>query len=122
MALISSIVSVRPAPVWKTRPLSLELTLLSLSLLIVAVALMVEGTSLGNWFTGEFDNERGGFRRQGLANSFLNRCLPDSTSFISVSGRKPRREDTDLYLGPEFSRTRSPIYGWVMSSQPAAST
>ena len=42
-------------PVWKTRPLALGLTLLSGSLLIVAVALMVEGTSLGNWFTGEFD-------------------------------------------------------------------
>ena len=42
-------------PVWKTRPLALGLTLLSGSLLIAAVALMVEGTSLGNWFTGEFD-------------------------------------------------------------------
>ena len=42
-------------PVWKTRPLALGLTLLSGSLLIVAVTFMVEGTSLGNWFTGEFD-------------------------------------------------------------------
>jgi membrane protein len=42
-------------PVWKTRPLALGLTLLAGSLLVVAVALMVEGTYLGTWFTGEFD-------------------------------------------------------------------
>jgi len=42
-------------PVWKTRPLALGLTLLAGSLLVVAVGLMVEGTSLGTWFTGEFD-------------------------------------------------------------------
>ncbi len=42
-------------PVWKTRPLALGLTLLSGSLLIAAVALMVEGTCLGKWFTGEFN-------------------------------------------------------------------
>jgi membrane protein len=42
-------------PVWKTRPLALGLTLLAGSLLVVAVGLMVEGTSLGTWFTGKFD-------------------------------------------------------------------
>lgn len=42
-------------PVWKTRPLALGLTLLSGSLLVIAVALMVEGTYLGKWFTSEFD-------------------------------------------------------------------
>jgi len=42
-------------PVWKTRPLALGLTLLAGSLLVVAVGLMVEETSLGTWFTGEFD-------------------------------------------------------------------
>jgi membrane protein len=42
-------------PVWKTRPLALGLTLLAGSLLVVAVGLMVEGTHLGTWFTGEFD-------------------------------------------------------------------
>jgi membrane protein len=41
-------------PVWKTRPLALGLTLLAGSLLIFAVGLMVEGTSLGAWFTSEF--------------------------------------------------------------------
>ena len=41
-------------PVWKTRPLALGLTLLAGSLLVVALGLMVEGTSLGTWFTGEF--------------------------------------------------------------------
>src|ERR1700756_276955 len=41
-------------PVWKTRPLALGLTLLAGSLLLVAVGLMVEGTSLGIWFTGRF--------------------------------------------------------------------
>ena len=42
-------------PVWKTRPLALGLTLLAGSLLVVAVGLMVEGTNLGTWFTGQFD-------------------------------------------------------------------
>ncbi len=42
-------------PVWKTRPIALGLTLLAGSLLLVAVGLMVEGTSLGLWFTGRFD-------------------------------------------------------------------
>jgi membrane protein len=42
-------------PVWKTRPIALALTLLAGSLLLVAVGLMVEGTSLGTWFTGRFD-------------------------------------------------------------------
>jgi len=42
-------------PVWKTRPLALGLTLLAGSLLVVAVGLMVEGTYLGTWFTGEFN-------------------------------------------------------------------
>jgi membrane protein len=42
-------------PVWKTRPIALGLTLLAGSLLLVAVAFMVEGTSLGVWFTGRFD-------------------------------------------------------------------
>jgi membrane protein len=42
-------------PVWKTRPIALALTLLAGSLLLVAVGLMVEGTSLGSWFTGRFD-------------------------------------------------------------------
>jgi membrane protein len=42
-------------PVWKTRPLALGLTLLAGSLLVVAVGLMVEGTNVGTWFTGEFD-------------------------------------------------------------------
>src|ERR1700734_1205081 len=41
-------------PVWKTRPIALGLTLLAGSLLLVAVGLMVEGTSLGLWFTGRF--------------------------------------------------------------------
>ena len=41
-------------PVWKTRPIALGLTLLAGSLLLVAVGLMVEGTSLGVWFTGRF--------------------------------------------------------------------
>ena len=41
-------------PVWKNRPLALGLTLLAGSLLVVAVGLMVEGTSLGTWFTGKF--------------------------------------------------------------------
>jgi membrane protein len=42
-------------PVWKTRPIALGLTLLAGSLLVVGVGLMVEGTYLGTWFTGEFD-------------------------------------------------------------------
>src|ERR1700731_3734611 len=42
-------------PVWKTRPIALGLTLLAGSLLLVAVGLMVEGTSLGIWFTTRFD-------------------------------------------------------------------
>jgi membrane protein len=41
-------------PVWKTRPIALGLTLLAGSLLLVAAGLMVEGTSLGVWFTGRF--------------------------------------------------------------------
>jgi membrane protein len=42
-------------PVWKTRPIALALTLLAGSLLLVAVGLMVEGTSVGTWFTSRFD-------------------------------------------------------------------
>src|ERR1041385_3809644 len=42
-------------PVWKTRPLALGLTLLAGSLLVVALALMIEGTYLGTWFTSEFN-------------------------------------------------------------------
>jgi membrane protein len=42
-------------PVWKTRPIALGLTLVAGSLLLVAVVLMVEGTSLGTWFTERFD-------------------------------------------------------------------
>jgi membrane protein len=42
-------------PVWKTRPIALGLTLFSGSLLLIAVALMVEGTHLGTWLTGRFD-------------------------------------------------------------------
>jgi membrane protein len=42
-------------PVWKIRPIALGLTLLAGSLLLVAVGLMVEGTSLGIWFTTRFD-------------------------------------------------------------------
>jgi membrane protein len=42
-------------PVWKTRPIALGLTLLAGSLLLVAVALMVEGTHFGIWFEGKFD-------------------------------------------------------------------
>jgi membrane protein len=42
-------------PVWKTRPIALGLTLLAGSLLLVAVGLMVEGTSLGIWFTSRLD-------------------------------------------------------------------
>ena len=42
-------------PVWKTRPLALGLTTVAGSLLVVAVGLMVEGTLLGTWFTGEFN-------------------------------------------------------------------
>ena len=42
-------------PVWKTRPIALGLTLVAGSLLLVAVGLMVEGTSLGTWFTERFN-------------------------------------------------------------------
>ena len=42
-------------PVWKTRPIALGLTLLAGSLLLVAVGLMVEGTSVGIWFTTRLD-------------------------------------------------------------------
>ncbi len=41
-------------PVWKTRPIALGLTLLSGSLLLVAVGLMVEGTHFGTWSTARF--------------------------------------------------------------------
>ena len=41
--------------VWKTRPIALGLTLLTGSLLLVAVGLIVEGTYLGTWFTSRFD-------------------------------------------------------------------
>jgi membrane protein len=41
-------------PVWKTRPIALGLTLFAGSLLLVAVALMVEGTHFGTWLTGRF--------------------------------------------------------------------
>ncbi len=42
-------------PVWKMRPIALVLTLVAGSLLLVAVGLMVEGTSLGTSFTEKFD-------------------------------------------------------------------
>jgi membrane protein len=42
-------------PVWKTRPIALGLTLLAGSLLLLAVGLMVEGTSLEIWFTARFE-------------------------------------------------------------------
>jgi membrane protein len=42
-------------PVWKTRPIALGLTMLAGSLLLVAVGLMVEGTSFGVWATGRFN-------------------------------------------------------------------
>jgi membrane protein len=42
-------------PVWKMRPIALGLTLVAGSLLLVAVGLMVEGTSLGTWFTERFE-------------------------------------------------------------------
>jgi membrane protein len=42
-------------PVWKTRPLALGLTLIAGALLVCAVGLMVEGTSVGTWLTGKFD-------------------------------------------------------------------
>jgi membrane protein len=41
--------------VWKTRPIALGLTLLAGSLFLVAVGLMVEGTTLGIWFTSRLD-------------------------------------------------------------------
>ena len=55
-------------PVWKTRPIALGLTLLAGSLLLVAVGLMVDGTSLGIWFTGRFGLKGGKGAR--------SRCLP----------------------------------------------
>jgi membrane protein len=42
-------------PVWKTRPIALGLTLLTGTLLLVAVGLMVEETSFGTWFAGRYD-------------------------------------------------------------------
>jgi membrane protein len=42
-------------PVWKTRPIALGLTLLAGSLLLLAVGLTVEGTSVGTWFADRFD-------------------------------------------------------------------
>src|SRR4249920_1912715 len=42
-------------PVWKTRPIALGLTLLAGSLLLMAVGLTVEGTTLGIWLAGRFD-------------------------------------------------------------------
>ena len=42
-------------PVWKTRPIALGLTLLAGSLILVAVGLTVEGTTLGIWLAGRFD-------------------------------------------------------------------
>ena len=42
-------------PVWKMRPIALGLTFVAGSLLLVAVVLMLEGTSLGTWFTERFD-------------------------------------------------------------------
>jgi membrane protein len=41
-------------PVWKTRPIALGLALVAGSLLLAAVGVMVEGTSLGIWFTETF--------------------------------------------------------------------
>jgi membrane protein len=41
--------------VWKTRPIAMGLTLLAGSLLLLAVGLMVEGTSFGIWFASRFD-------------------------------------------------------------------
>ena len=41
-------------PVWKTRPIALGLTLLAGSLLLLAVGLTVEGTTLGIWLAGRF--------------------------------------------------------------------
>jgi membrane protein len=40
--------------IWKTRPVALGLTLLAGSLLLIAVGLMVEGTSLGEWAVGKY--------------------------------------------------------------------
>ncbi len=42
-------------PVWKTRPIALGLTLLAGSLILMAVGLTVEGTTLGIWLAGRFD-------------------------------------------------------------------
>ena len=41
-------------PVWKTRPLAMALTLVSGSLLLLALVLMIEGTHFGVWATGRF--------------------------------------------------------------------
>jgi membrane protein len=41
-------------PVWKTRPIALGLTLLSGSLLLLAVGLTVDGTTWGIWLAGRF--------------------------------------------------------------------
>ena len=41
--------------VWKTRPIALGLTLIAGSLFLLAVGFMVEGTTLGIWFTSKFD-------------------------------------------------------------------
>lgn len=40
-------------PVWKTRPLALGLAFLVGSLLLLALAMMTEGTHFGLWFTGK---------------------------------------------------------------------
>lgn len=42
-------------PVWKMRPIAMGLTMVTGSLLLVAVGLMVEGTTLGTWFTERFN-------------------------------------------------------------------
>jgi membrane protein len=62
-------------PVWKTRPIALGLTLLAGSLLLVAVGLMVEGTSFGVWAVGRFDLNPASFGawryvRGGVATAF----------------------------------------------------
>lgn len=61
--------------VWKTRPIALGLTLLAGSLFLVAVVLMVEGTTLGIWFTSRFDLNpamltAGQYLRWGIAATF----------------------------------------------------
>jgi membrane protein len=62
-------------PVWKTRPIALGLTLLAGSLLLMAVGLMVEGTSFGVWAVGRFDLNPASFAtwrylRGGIATAF----------------------------------------------------